>query len=352
VVVINPLNGEILAATSHPDYNPNLFAGGILPENWKVLSQDYRHPLQNRVIQSQYPPGSVYKLVTATAGLAEGVIDRNSSFICRGHYWFGGRFYRCWKKGGHGKVSVHRAIVESCDIFFYQLGEMLGIDTIARYARKLGLGRQTGLGLPGEWSGLIPDSVWKKKVRGEIWYPGETLSASIGQGYNLVTPIQGAVLISAIANGGDIYRPMLVRSVVSPEGKVIEEFYPEKLSQAEIRPWVLEVVRKGMKGAVNEAHGTGWRARLEQVEVAGKTGTAQVIRMGVDEEEKELEEIPEKFRDHAWFGCYAPAEDPRVVIVVLMEHGGHGGSASAPVAAEILKEMVRKNYFGSTDGES
>lgn len=339
VVVMDPRNGEILASASHPDFNPNLFAGGISTEDWKELSSDGRHPLQNRVIQSQYPPGSIYKIVTAIAGLQEGIVNRKSTVYCSGGFEFGNRYYRCWKKEGHGAVNLHRAIVESCDTYFYYLGEKLGIETIAHYARELGLGSHTGIELPGEWSGLVPDSAWKKKTRGEIWFPGETLSASIGQGYNLVTPIQMAVMISALANGGDVYRPIIVKAITSSDGRVIDRFQPQLIRHAGIKAEVLDQVREGMRGVVNESHGTGWQARLDSIEVAGKTGTAQVVKLRPDDEEDEQEDLPEALRDHAWFGCFAPYDSPYVTVVVMLEHGGHGGSASAPIARKIITDI-------------
>ncbi len=342
VVVMDPGNGEVLALASRPAYNPNLFSVGISAQDWGALLKDEYHPLQNRALQSHYPPGSVYKLIIAAAGLSEGLIDEQTTFFCGGGIQFGDRYFRCWKKGGHGTINLHRAIVESCDAYFYQLGLKVGIDTIARYARELGLGQRTGIGLPGEWPGLVPDSAWKRKTRGEAWYPGETLSASIGQGYNLLTPLQMAVMVSAVANDGTVYRPRLVKAVLAPEGKILEEYRPEEVRRAKVTPAVLAAIRRGMWGVVNEPGGTGGLARLKEVEVAGKTGTAQVVKMRQPGEEGSQAYLPEKHRDHAWFACFAPLSQPRAVVVVMVEHGGHGGTVSAPIARKVLQAIFEK----------
>jgi penicillin-binding protein 2 len=351
VVVMDPRTGEILASVSHPAFNPNLFSVGISSEDWRSLVSDDRHPMQNRIMQSQYPPGSIFKLVTAVAGLQEGTITEDTTFYCPGGLQFGNRFFRCWKKEGHGTVNLHRAIVESCDTYFYHLGEKVGIDAIARYARQLGLGAQTGIGLPSEGSGLIPDSAWKRKTRKQPWFPGETLSAAIGQGYVLLTPIQVAVMLSALANDGDIYRPLLVKSVLAPDGKSMEEFEPKKMRHADIRPEVLDSVRRAMWGVVNEPRGTGYMARIANLDVCGKTGTAQVIEMKQGVSAPTQTSLPERQRDHAWFGGFAPLGAPRLTVVVLAEHGGHGASAAAPVAAKVMKAFFMPEKEKAPSGE-
>ncbi len=342
VVVMDSRNGDILAASSSPGVDPNLFSRGISREEWELVERDERHPLQNRFLRAQYPPGSVFKIVTAIAGLETGLIGADTHFFCRGFLKFGGRRYECWKKGGHGDVYLHRALVESCDVFFYQAGMKVGIDAIAHYAREFGLGKPTGLGLGAEASGLVPSTAWKRKVRGEPWFPGETLSAAIGQSYNLVTPLQMAVLAGALANGGTVYRPRLVQAVTDAKGKVVREYPRQKGRRVNVSAESLTLVKDALWGVVNEPRGTGRAARVKGIEVSGKTGTAQVVRLLKDREREKVEDVPERFRDHAWFISYAPSNDSKVAIAILVEHGGHGGSASAPLAKKILAEM--KNF--------
>jgi penicillin-binding protein 2 len=337
VVVLDPRNGDILAMVSHPAYDPNLFTGGIGADDWNLLARDRRFPLQNRSIQSQYPPGSVFKLVTAAAALEAGVITPESTVTCTGGVELGNRYFRCWKAGGHGTVALNEAIAQSCDSYFYVVGRRLGIDKLARYAREMGLGARTGIPLPGEVAGLVPDTAWKKRARKAPWYTGETLSASIGQGYNLVTPLQAAVMVSAVAVG-EVWRPRLVTAVLNPDGSVDESFAPQRVRALDFKPATLEAVRRGMYGVVNAPGGTGGRARLKSVTVAGKTGTAQVVGMRQGEAGRQ-QNLAEDQRDHAWFAAYAPYGNPQATVVVMVEHAGHGGSTSAPIAQAVLRAI-------------
>jgi len=234
-------------------------------------------------------------------------------------------------------MNLHDALVQSCDVYFYTLGHRLGINNLAKYANKLGLGEITGIELKGEKSGLVPSELWKKKFKNEPWYPGETISASIGQGYNLVTPLQSARMISTIASGGLLVRPYLVKRIENSDGKLIQEFFPEVRRNIDIDPEVLKHLKEGLRGVVHEAHGTGHRARLKNIIVAGKTGTAQVVSMKDSEEIDPEEETPYSHRDHAWFVAFAPYENPEVAVSVIIEHGGHGGATAAPIAGKILK---------------
>ncbi|MFC1657241.1 penicillin-binding protein 2, partial [Candidatus Moduliflexota bacterium] len=345
VVVLDPRSGEVLAASSSPVIDPNKFIQSLSREEWAEVERDGRHPLQNRIVQAQYPPGSVFKIVTALAALEKGVVDEKTTFTCRGAFRFGKRSYGCWKKSGHGEVDLHRALVESCDIFFYQVGIKVGIDAIALYARELGLGKATGFALGGEASGLVPSQNWKKRAKGEPWYPGETLSASIGQGYNLVTPLQMAVLTGVLASDGKLFRPLIVRSVTDVDGNRALTSESGEMRKVEISPRSLHLVKKALHGVVNERHGTGRAAAVEDLDVAGKTGTAQVVRLPKGEGRKDIEDIPMRFRDHAWFISYAPSGKGQVAIAVVVEHGGHGGSASAPLVKEILNEMKNLGFF-------
>jgi penicillin-binding protein 2 len=343
VVAIDPRDGSLLAAASAPPIDPNLFSHGLSQEEWAKLSSDPLHPLQNRILQAQYPPGSVFKILTAIAALESGAITTETSFSCRGALRYGNRDFRCWKKGGHGAVSLHRAIVESCDVFFYQAGVKTGIDEIARVAREFGLGRVTGIGLGAEAPGLIPDSAWKRRVRREPWYSGETLSVAIGQGYDLVTPIQAALLAAAVANGGTVYRPHVIRRVVDGEGSTVRAGSAAVVNAVNLKPGTLAAVRDGLWGVVNEPGGTAAAARVPGLSVAGKTGTAQVVGMPGRGEGRAA--TAREFKDHAWFVCYAPSGAGQVAIAAVVEHGGHGGSASAPVARRLLAELKSLGYF-------
>ncbi|MGD0916042.1 MAG: penicillin-binding protein 2 [Thermodesulfobacteriota bacterium] len=340
LIAMDPRNGRILAMVSKPSFNPDLFARNILPEEWKSLVEDPHHPLQNKGIQGQYPPGSVFKIITAIAGLESGMITPDTQFTCAGVYPFGNRDFRCYKEEGHGTLSLHRAIVESCDIFFYQLGLKVGVDRIAQYANEFGLGRKTGIPLPHEKAGNVPSTSWKKSHFGIPWYSGETLSLSVGQGYLNVTPIQLLVMISAIANGGKLYLPQVVERVENIYGNILKEYPPVEMGEATVSEKNLRIVQEALMGAVNEPHGTGWAAALKETKVAGKTGTAQVVRMAQDFRKGDMDRMPLKFRDHAWFVAYAPFEDPQIAIVVLVEHGGFGGAAAAPIAKKVIEKYL------------
>ena len=336
VVVMKVQSGEIIAMVSKPSFDPNFFATGVSRKKWNNLVRDEKNPLQNRAVNGQYPPASTYKLVTAYAALSEKVVEPESTIFCPGYFRLGKRNYRCWKKRGHGKMNLHDALVQSCDVYFYTLGHRLGIDNLAKYANRLGLGELTGIELQGEKPGLVPSRQWKKRFKNEPWFPGETISASIGQGYNLVTPLQSVRMISTIANGGILIRPYLVKKIEDSDGKLIQEFFPVVNRNIGIDPEVLKHLKEGLRGVVHEAHGTGHRARLKNVTVSGKTGTAQVVGMKAGEIDPE-EEIPYSFRDHAWFVAFAPYEKPEVAVSVIIEHGGHGGTTAAPIARKILE---------------
>lgn len=332
LVAMDPQNGDILAMVSKPDFNPNFFARGVSSEYWRYLITNPAHPLQNRATQGQYPPGSVYKIITAIAALEEGLITPDTSFHCAGSFSFGNREYLCWRKEGHGTVNLRRAIVESCDVYFYNLGLKLGVDRLAKYALGLGLGKITGFPLGNEKPGLIPTSSWKMKRWGIPWQPGENLSIAIGQGYNLVTPLQIAATLSAIANGGKYYRPRILKSVQAPHGEILQEFYPQEEKILSISSETRRLITEALWGVVNSPGGTGGRARVEGFDVAGKTGTAQVIQR----REGRGEYLGGEFKDHAWFACFAPLPNPQITVVVLVEHGGHGGATAAPIARQVL----------------
>ncbi|MCK4534133.1 MAG: penicillin-binding protein 2 [Syntrophobacterales bacterium] len=334
-IVMDPRTGCVMAMVNSPSFDPNLFNRGISGENWKKLTTNPLCPLQNRAVSGQYPPGSTYKLVVAAAALEEGLITENTRIFCDGTYRMGNRTFRCWKKGGHGTVDLHRAIVESCDVYFYHLGEMLGVDKLAEYAAGFGFGYKTGISLPGEKKGLIPTREWKRKRYKEPWQRGETTSLAIGQGFTLVTPLQLLSAYCAIANGGILYRPRLIKSIEMTDGQVVREFPPEKERIIPVSRKNIDILNHGLWGVVNEPHGTGWALKRKERDVCGKTGTAQVISMGEDEGDDD-DDIPYRFRDHALFVCFAPYKDPEIAVLVLVEHGGHGGSVSAPIARRIV----------------
>jgi penicillin-binding protein 2 len=341
VVAVDPRNGEVLVLVSRPSFDPNRFARGIEGADWQALLDDPGRPLHNRALLGMFPPGSVYKAVTALAGLEKNIITPDFRVYCGGSFAFGGRRYRCWKKEGHGSMDVHSALVQSCDVFFYRVGQLLGVDTLAYYARGLGLGNRTGIGVKREAPGLVPTSGWKQRRFGQRWMPGETISVSIGQGFNLWTPLQMALAYAAIGNGGTRYRPQLVKRIEGPYGEVVDERKPEVTGVVPVSERNMEMIQDALRGVVHEPRGTGGRMRglANGVEAAGKTGTAQVV--GMAKEPAKEEDIPIQFRDHAWFATYVPADNPRIAIAVLVEHGGHGGSAAAPIARAIVDEFLK-----------
>ena len=342
IVAMNPSSGEILAMASAPAFNPNDFAKGMDKKGWERLISNPHFPLQNRVISGQYPPGSLFKVVVALAGLEEGIIDPDEKIFCGGSYSFQGRTYRDWKEGGHGYVDLHRALVESCDVYFYQVGQALGIDTIAKYAKRLGLGCLTGLELGDEQPGLIPNRAWKLRRWHAPWQEGETLCVSVGQSFILVTPIQIVRFISALFNGGDLFRPQVTKWIGGENKNGVFQLKPDMVRRWSLRKENMELVKKALIAVVNEPHGTGKSARLDQIRVAGKTGTAQVIALPAEERSVEERDVPYEFRDHAWFVAVAPAENPLIALAILIEHSGQGGSVAAPIARDILESYFDK----------
>jgi len=280
-----------------------------------LKSKDY--PLLNRAIQSAYSPGSIFKIVTASAGLESSKINRNTVMDCRGAYALGNREFACWIEEGHGPLDLRHALMGSCNVYFYKLGKMLGEFEIARFAYQFGLGRPTGIDLPGETSGLVPDRRWKRAKTGEQWYEGDTINLAIGQGYLLATPAQALVMVNAVANEGGVITPYIVHSIdtVQMQGPRIKDIGVSKKN--------LEVVKRGLFMAVDRSAGTGIRARVPGLKVAGKTGTAQA---GSGE-------------PHAWFTGYAPADDPKVSLVIFLENGGYAGEEAAPIAGKIFRKL-------------
>lgn len=339
VVAIDPSNGDVLVMASAPGFDQNDFIGGISNKKWQELMSDPGKPMNNKAIQAEYPPASTYKILTALAALEEKVIDRNTTSFCPGYYHFGNRRYQCWNKHGHGEIKVVDAIAQSCDVFFYQAGEKTGVDALAQYANGCGLGRSTGIKLDHERVGLIPTSAWKKKRFNESWQAGETLSISIGQGFDLVTPLQMAVFIAAIGNGGTLYRPRIVKSIEDSVGNVVKSIEPEITGGLPASKENLALVQKGLFAVVQGDRGTARQIRIKGIDIAGKTGTAQVFSRKAGEK-FDNKKIGRTLRDHAWFVCYAPAEAPKIAIAVIIEHGEHGSSAAAPVAGALIEKYL------------
>jgi penicillin-binding protein 2 len=330
VVALDPSSGEVLAFVSRPAPDPNDFAIRVSKEEWLRLNTDADRPLLNRVTQAQLAPGSVFKIVMATAMLEEKVPPENFTSFCPGYATFYGRQFKCWVygKAGHGVMDVHNAIVHSCDVFFYNIGMRMGIDRISKYAKMLGFGARTGIDLPSEEPGLVPSEEWVQRVFHRKWYPGETISVSIGQGAVIVTPIQVAYMIGGLASGGEYKQPHLLKDAQNIGQRHVN-----------ISESTVEKVTQGMYGVVNEGGGTAAAIKLQGIEFCGKSGTAQVIgenaktRFGKGEK---------KFNNNAWFVGYAPRRDPEIVVAVLVEEGGHGASASGPIVRDIIKAYYDK----------
>ena len=337
LVAIDPNNGEVLAFVSKPGYDPSLFIDGIDTQSWDELNNSPDTPLNNRALRGQYPPGSTIKPFMALAGLHYGERAPDFAISDPGYFTLPGSShqYRDWKKEGHGSVDLFKSIVVSCDTYYYGLATDLGIDRIASYLPRFGFGKKTGIDLDGETSGLLPSQEWKTRRYGQKWYAGDTVSVGIGQGYNLVTPMQLALATATLANNGIGYKPHLVREVRSAHVDENHAIGNEPLLDIGIEPAHLDLVRRAMV-AVTQPGGTAVQAAAgAPYHIAGKTGTAQVI--GMKQGEKYIEsEVQERHRDHAWFIAFAPAEQPRIALVVLAENGGHGGSTAAPIARKVL----------------
>lgn len=324
VVVMEPYTGQVLAMVSTPTFDNNAFASGLTPEQWAALRDDPRHPLQNKATQGIYPPGSTFKLLVALAGLHEGVIDPSETVFCGGEIKFGRRVFRCWNKHGHGRVDFRRGLVESCDVYFYEMGNRLGVDRIEAFAKASGFGSITGIDLPHEKGGLIPSRDWKLQRFGERWQGGENLNFAIGQGYTLVSPLQLARFTSALLNGGFLLKPLLVDS----DEPIVQGRLPAA-------PQHIKMVLDSMVATVDLDRGTARRLRRPDARMGGKTGTAQVVKLKTEDRGKKTEEIPYEFRDHAWLVSWGVKDGKAVVIACLVEHGGHGGEAAGPVSRAI-----------------
>ncbi|HEX9667632.1 MAG TPA: penicillin-binding protein 2 [Thermodesulfobacteriota bacterium] len=339
VIAVDVRTGELLALVSHPTFNPEEFIDGMDSTEWNKLKTNSSSPLLNRATQGLYAPGSVFKIVTASAALSEGVVYEQTRFYCPGSYTIGNRTFRCWKKGGHGLLNLHQAIVQSCDVYFYHVAEKLGIDRLAKYIQGFGFGGPTGIAL-NEKTGIAPSREWKLNTLKKPWYMGETIVTSIGQGYLSVSPLQIALMTASIANGGVLLKPQIVKKVTAPDGKVLLNISPEENARIPVNEDAISVIMKALKGVVNEPGGTGWASRIDNIEVAGKTGTAQVIALNSNSDKA-------SHKDHAWFTSYAPADNPEIAVTVIVEHGGGGGAVAAPIVRRILETYVKLKEEGN-----
>lgn len=343
VVALDPRDGSVRALYSKPSFNPNSWTGRLSTQEKLRNDSDPYKPMLDKTVNS-YFPGSVFKVTGSLAALAEGLMSVEDEAFCPGYYRFGGRRFRCWKRAGHRHTNVVDALAGSCDVYYYKVAEQMGIDKVAEYAYKFGFGEQTGIGINYESAGRVPTKEWHRKHSPEGFQYGFALNTVIGQGDTLTSPLQVALAYAAIANGGDLYYPRLIEQVRTREGEALFEFEPRRRKRVEMLPEHLEALRKGLWSVVNDEKGTAYPSRLETIEVAGKTGTAQVHKIGtirVANRDKEF-----RFRDHAWFASYAPASDPELVVVVFLQHGGHGSEA-APVAMEIFDK-----YFNRSNARS
>lgn len=337
LVALDPNNGEVLAFVSKPGYDTNLFIGGIDQENWNLLNNSIDRPLNNRALRGVYPPGSTFKPFMALAALELGKRTPEYSMSDPGYFSLPGveRRYRDWKVGGHGRVNLHKSLVVSCDTYYYSLANDLGIDNIHNFISQFGLGKKTGIDIEGEVSGLLPSSAWKMRQYNQKWYAGDTISVSIGQGYNLTTPLQLAFATMIIANDGKAYLPRLVKQIQNSQTGDVEDIPAKLLYTLDLKPKYLEVVKSALVD-VTRPGGTAARAAANAAYTfAGKTGTSQVI--GIKQGERYNEKsINERHRDHAMFIAYAPAENPKIALAVLVENSGTGGSTAAPIARQVF----------------
>jgi len=336
IVVLDAKSGEILALASYPTFDPNKFINRFTPEEWQSLIQSPEFPLENRAIRGLYSPGSVFKLTMALAALESGIINDGTSFYCSGHTRIYGHPFGCWFKPGHGAMNLYTGIQNSCNIYFYQLGRRLGIEAIHRYASLQGFGTLTGVDLPGEKAGLVPNPEWKQQVKKEPWYPGETISVSIGQGPLLVTPLQIAVHTALIANRGREVTPHILKSLQNQTRS--NRNIQSRAQVVGMSPASFEKVIDGMWKSVNEG-GTGRGARIGDFNICGKTGSTQLVSTA---KAKELLEKGQKVKTHSWFTGFCAKDNPQVVVTVLVEHGGMGGATAAPLARRIFDLYLKK----------
>ncbi len=344
VVVMDPSNGEVLAMVSCPGFDPNIFVQRSRSQELKKVLNDRKEwSLLNRAIGAAYPPSSIFKIFIGLTGILEKKVTGTTQYYCSGSYQIG-RLFHCWYEDGHSDVNLVQALRTSCNIYFYRLTQKMPIDNLVAHTKNFGFGQPTGIDLLNEKSGFVPSRAWKQKRFRQRWYPGETANFSIGQGYLLVTPLQMLTAVNSVINGGKWIQPHLVRWVQDADGQVFEILTP-KVKRFNWSPEQLGLIHQGMREVVNDPRGTGQRAFLEEVVVAGKTGTAQVV--GKQKKKSFGDQIPEKYRNHAWFTGYAPFDEPKVSVIVFLEHGESGGRYAAKVAQHIFNDIFALPTYGN-----
>jgi penicillin-binding protein 2 len=343
-VALDIETGEVLAMVSRPAYDPGNFSTGLTSNYWGSLIMDDKRPLRDRTIQEHYSPGSTFKTLTHIAALEEGLINENTKIQCNGGYRMGGRVFHCWKKEGHGVVDVIKALQSSCDVFYYMIGNRIDIDVIYKYATMFGMGQRSGIILPRETSGLIPNQAWKKKRTGVEWQRGETLSCVIGQSFVNTTPLQLAMFYSTIANEGKLFRPHVVKEVFSNTGQVLKRFDSEVINEFKISKKTMDLVKHALFDTANVQGGTAFAQKGHGIQMSAKTGTSQVIGFSADKIFSKCENQEYRFRHHGLFTAYAPSINPKIAVAVVVEHGCHGGSAAGPVAKAMIATYLNKYY--------
>ncbi|HXH31449.1 MAG TPA: penicillin-binding protein 2 [Bacteriovoracaceae bacterium] len=345
IIALDIDSGEVLTMVSRPSFDPSQFSRGLTPEYWRSLVGNKEHPLRDRNIQEHFSPGSTFKALTGIAAFEEGEIDENTEVFCNGSFRLGRKVYHCWKREGHGPTTLVKAIRESCNVYFQKAANRMDIDDIAKYAKAFGLGSKSGISLPREVSGLIPTKEWKRKRYGQAWQPGETLSCAIGQSYVLASTIQMALSYAAIANGGKIYRPFVVKDIYDTQGELVKTFTPELLSSIVMKnPKTLKYVREGLFQVVNNPKGTAFHRRGQGILMAGKTGTSQVKSASADKVYQKCENMDYESRHHALFVGFAPYDNPKIAAAAIVEHGCHGSSAATPVVEAVISQYMKKYH--------
>ncbi|HXH74567.1 MAG TPA: penicillin-binding protein 2 [Bacteriovoracaceae bacterium] len=345
IIALDIESGEVLTMVSRPSFDPSQFSRGLTPEYWRSLVQNKEHPLRDRNIQEHFSPGSTFKAITGIAAFEEGEIDERTEVNCGGSFRLGRKVYHCWKKEGHGPTNLVKAIRESCNVFFQKAANRMDIDSIHKYAKAFGFGERTGISLPREVTGLMPTKEWKRKRYGQEWQPGETLSCAIGQSYVLASTIQMATSYAAIANGGKIYRPYVVKDIYDTKGELVKTFTPELLSSITMKnEKTLKFVREGLFQVVNNPKGTAFHRRGQGILMAGKTGTSQVKGASADKVYQKCENMDYESRHHGLFVGFAPYDNPKIAAAAIVEHGCHGSSAATPVVEAVISQYMKKYH--------
>lgn len=343
-VAVDIESGEVIAMVSRPGFDPSVFSSGLTSNYWGQLVMDEKRPLRDRTIQEHYSPGSVFKTLVAIAALEEGIVNEKTTVNCTGKFQMGARTFHCWKKEGHGSVDIYRSLRESCDTYYYKIGTQIDIDTIHKYSALFGMGQRLGIILPRETSGLIPTKAWKKKRTGQEWQRGETLSCVIGQSFVNTTPLQLAMFYSTIANEGKLWRPHVIKEVFSSTGELKRDIKPEMIHQFKLSDSTWKMIKQSLYEVVNVPGGTAYSQRGKGIQMAGKTGTSQVVSFSADKIFSKCENNEYRFRHHGLFAGYAPSKNPKIAFAVVAEHGCHGGSAAGPVARAMAAAYMNKYY--------